>query len=379
MTVREHGNRWTAFALFIGLAILLFFASRDFLAMRKDPPIYPGPGVSRVVKLSTYCPTIAGTDDDTEVYFLEGDKKGGTALLVGGTHPNEPAGTLAAVTVIENAVVKCGRVIVIPRADHSAFTHTPPLEAYPETYSIKTPRGERVFRCGSRHANPVDQWPDPLVYVNAFGQTLAGEEARNLNRCYPGRRDGYLTERLAYAIVNLIKKEKVDIAIDLHESSPEYPVTDTIVAHDRAMEIAAEAAMNLEFEGMEISVEPSPKELHGFSHREWGDYTQAVALLLEVANPAQGRLRGRTDSSLILSGKDPYYVRAAKEGLLYVPFTSKGHPLKERVGRHLEAFSMLLKVFSGHYPAKAVTVTNLPGLKEVMKNGLGAYLAPPPS
>lgn len=379
MTTKEHGSRWTAFALFLGLAILLFFASRDFLSMRKDPPIYPGPGVSRMVKLSTYCPTIAGTDDDTEVYFLEGSEKGGTALLVGGTHPNEPAGTLTAVTVIENAVVKCGRVIVIPRADHSAFTHTQPLEAYPETYSIKTPRGERVFRCGSRHANPVDQWPDPLVYLNAFGQTLAGEEARNLNRCYPGRKNGYLTERLAYAIVSLIKKEKVDIAIDLHESSPEYPVTDTIVAHDRAMEIAVETAMNLEFEGMKISVEPSPKNLHGFSHREWGDYTQALALLLEVANPAQGRLRGRTDSSLILSGKDPYYVRAAKEGLLYVPFTSEGHPLKERVGRHLETFSMLLKVFSRHYPTKVVTVTNLPSLKEVLKNGLGVYLAPPPS
>jgi len=379
MIIKKHKSQWTALALFVGLAILLFFASRDFLAMRKDPPIYPGPGVTRVVKLSTYYPTIAGTDDDSEVYFLEGDERGGTALLVGGTHPDESAGTLAAVIVIENAVVKRGRVIVIPRADHSAFTHTQPLEAYPQTYSIKTPRGERVFRCGSRHANPVDQWPDPLVYVNPFGQTLAGEEARNLNRCYPGRKNGYLTERLAYAIVNLIKKEKVDIAIDLHESSPEYPVTDTIVAHDRALEIATEAAMNLEFEGMEISVEPSPKNLHGFSHREWGDSTQALALLLEVANPAQGRLRGRTDSSLITSGKDPYYVRAAKEGLLYVPFTSEGHPLKERVGRHLEAFSMLLKVFTEHNPVKGVTVTNLPGLNEAMENGLGLYLAPPSS
>lgn len=115
-----------------------FLCQPRFPGHAKGSPIYPGPGVTRVVKLSTYYPTIAGTDDDSEVYFLEGDERGGTALLVGGTHPDESAGTLAAVIVIENAVVKRGRVIVIPRADHSAFTHTQPLEAYPQTYSIKT-------------------------------------------------------------------------------------------------------------------------------------------------------------------------------------------------------------------------------------------------
>ena len=40
----------------------------------------------------------------------------------------------------------------------------------------------------------------------------------------PGRPDGSITEKMAYAIVEMIKKEKVDLAFDLHEASPEYPV-----------------------------------------------------------------------------------------------------------------------------------------------------------
>ncbi|HAZ20721.1 MAG TPA: succinylglutamate desuccinylase, partial [Clostridiales bacterium] len=60
-------------------------------------------------------------------------------------------------------------------------------------------------------------------YIHAgSGQQLSGSETRNLNRCYPGRPDGNLMEKTAYAIVQLIKNEGVDLTFDLHESSPEY-------------------------------------------------------------------------------------------------------------------------------------------------------------
>jgi hypothetical protein len=137
--------------------------------------------------------------------------------------------------------------------------------------------------------------------------------------------------------------------------------------------------MYLEFEGMIIGVERSPENLRGLSHREWGDATDTLALLMEAPNPAQGRLRGRTDQALIVTGKDPYYVRAADQGLLYVPFTEEGHPIEERVGRHLQAFSTLVDVFNEHYPDRAVVATKIPRLEQMLRDGLGAYLAPPES
>ncbi|TFH07891.1 MAG: succinylglutamate desuccinylase [Candidatus Atribacteria bacterium] len=371
-----YGRGWTAVVLLLMTGAVLLTASHSFLAMRVDPPIYPGPGVTHVVALSDYFEGLIGTPADTAVYILEGSEPGGTALVLGGTHANEPASSLTAITLIENAQVTRGRLIVIPRANHSAFTCTEPQEGYPQTYTIETPAGPREFRYGSRGTNPIDQWPDPVIYVNAAGQSLAGSEVRNLNRSYPGSPSGNLTEQVAYAIVKLIRQEDIDISIDLHEASPEYPVINAIVAHEDALNIAAEAAMFLEFEGMQIGVERSPANLRGLSHREWGDATDTLALLVEAPNPAQGRLRGQTTAKLIVEGIDPYYVRAAQRGLLYVPFSAEGHPIDERVGRHLQTVATLLDVYNS-YTNDDIVVAGIPTLSAVLEQGLGAFLAPP--
>jgi len=374
---RYYGNRWTALGLLGAVAGTVFLVAQDFRAMWRDPPIYPGPGVTQQARLSDYFSGIDDTAADTDIYFLEGAGPGGTALVLGGTHPNEPASSLTAITLVESAVVTRGRLIVIPRAVHSGFTCTEPQEGYPEVYGIETPRGMREFRYGSRGTNPIHQWPDPVIYVNGSGQQLAGPEVRNLNRSYPGDPNGYLTERLAFAIVELIRQERVDLSIDLHEASPEYPVINAMVAHENAMDLAVEAAMLLEFEGIQIGVEPSPANLRGLSHREWGDATGTKAILIEAANPAQGRLRGPTNEALVVEGVDRYYTRAAELGLLYVPFGEEGSPLDERVGRHIHTVSTLLEVFSSHTPDRTIAVENLPTLDDVMLNGLGAFLAPP--
>jgi predicted deacylase len=371
-----YGRWWTAATLLLAVGAVLLVASHSFLAMRVDPPIYPGPGVTHIVALSDYLESLLGTPADTAVYILEGSEPGGTALVLGGTHPSEPASSLTAIALIENAQVTRGRLIVIPRANQSAFTCTEPQEGYPQTYTIETPAGPREFRYGSRGTNPTDQWPDPVIYVNAAGQSLAGSEVRNLNRSYPGSPGGNLTEKLAYAIVELIRQENIDISIDLHEASPEYPVINAIVAHEDALNIAAEAAMFLEFEGMQIGVERSPDNLRGLSHREWGDATDTLALLVEAPNPAQGRLRGRTTVELIVEGIDPYYVRAAQRGLLYVPFSAEGHPIDERVGRHLQTVAMLLDVYNS-YTNDDIVVAGIPTLAAVLDQGLGFFLAPP--
>jgi len=373
----KRGSWISATVLVAVVAAAVAISAREFAVMWTDPPIYSGPGVTERFPLSRISPGLSGSAADTEIFVLEGEQPGGTLLVLGGTHPNEPASSLTAITIIENAVVSQGRLIVIPRANHSAFTCTDPQEGAPQTYTIETPGEDRVFRYGSRATNPIDQWPDPVIYVGSSGQALAGAEVRNLNRSYPGDPDGCLTEALAAAILSLIQEESVDLAIDLHEASPEYPVINAIVAHEDALSIAVEAALYLEFEGIQIGVEASPGNLRGLSHREWGDSSDALALLIESANPAQGRLRGAIDPALILQGMDRYYVRAQEQGLLYVPFGEEGHPIEERVGRHLETISMLMEIFSTYHRDRTILMSGVPSLSDLLTEGLGAYLDPP--
>lgn len=353
-------------------------ASSTFLEHRKPEPIVKGPGVSEVAMLSDWFGGLAGTPADTEVYVLRGAAPGGSMLIIGGTHPNEPSSFLSAVLLVENATVDSGTLYVIPRANASGFTHNDPQEGAPASYAIALPGGgSRTFRYGSRATNPVHQWPDPDVYIHAAsGQSLSGNETRNLNRGYPGRPDGTLTEKACYGIAELIRAEKVDLSIDLHEASPEYPVINAIVAHERAMPIASQVVLGLEFSDITIGLEPSPKNLRGLTHRELGDATDTLSVLMETANPSQGRLRSRTDEALVLTGKDPYYVKAQKLGRLYVPFDGNGHPIEERVGRHLTAIGEFALAMSTEYPDRPISISGVPAYGELAERGLGAFLKP---
>ena len=369
------GSKKTA-ALLLALSICAIVAViPEFRRMNEVEPIRKGPGVTQIKQLSDYFAGLKGTSGDTAVYVMDSGKPGGTALLLGGTHPNEPSGLLSAVLLIENAKPAKGRMIIIPRANNSGFTHTDYTEGAPQRFHLKAASGERWFRFGSRATNPTDQWPDPDIYVHASsGQKLSGSETRNLNRAYPGRPDGTLTEKVAYGIVQLIRAEKVNLAIDLHEASPEYPVINAIVAHERAMPFAAEATIGLQMDGMKIALEPSPKTLRGLSHREWGDATDTLAILMETANPAQGRLRGATNEQLVLTGKDAMYERAAKLNRLFVPYDAKGQPIDLRVARHVTAINEFLSVMSRKMPQQAVVLTKVPSYSEMTKKGIGTYL-----
>ena len=370
-----QGSYKTAAAILTATAVILAAVIPAFLEMSKPEPIKKGPNVTRVKMLSDYSPGLLGSPGDTEVYILDSGKPGGTAMVLGGTHPNEPAGFLSAILLVENARPTAGRLIVIPRANASAFAHTDYQEASPRRFSIKTPAGERWFRYGSRATSPTHQWPDPDIYIHAAsGQKLSGSETRNLNRAYPGSLTGNLTEQIAYAITQVIIAEKADLSIDLHEASPEYPVVNAIVAHDRAMPIAAEVAMNLGDAGIKIGLEPSPDKLRGLSHREWGDTTGTLAILMETANPSQGRLRGVTDANLVLKGRDEMYYKAAKLGRLFVPFPEEGIPISERVARHVAAIDELIRIYSLHTPQSPVTVDNIPGYRDIVTRGIGQFM-----
>ncbi len=335
----------------------------------------PGPGVTQTVPLSSYFPGLSKTPGDTPVYVMNGQVPGGTILVLGGTHGDETAGYLTAILLIEQARVRAGRLIVLPRANASGFTHSMPQEAHPQRIQVRTVRGSRTFTCGARVTNPIHQWPDPQVYTLAGSrQQLSGIETRNLNRAYPGRRDGSLTERIAYAITALIKQEKVDLAIDLHEASPEYPVVNTIVSHEKAMDLSAIVNMNLQAKGIPIGLEASPVNLRGLSHREWGDSTGTLSVLIEATNPAQGRLRGRTSEELVTLGMDRFYVLASGRHKLSVPFPESGWPLAKRVARHLAGVAEYAGSLGDLFPDRPVELVDVPEYEAVVANGFGRYL-----
>lgn len=343
--------------------------------MREPENIVPGEGVTRIGSLSDYFEGIKGTRGDTEVYFLEAERPGATILVLGGTHPNEPAAFISAVCLIEIARLAQGRLIVIPRANNSGFTHDDPQEGTPQYFTIPTARGERRFRYGSRCTNPVDQWPDPEVYLHyPSRQQLSGMETRNLNRAYPGRPNGTLTEKVAYAITEMMRQEAVNLGIDLHEASLEYPVINALVAHPLASDLAGEAVLYLQMEGLDYSLEPSPDNFRGLSHREWGDHLHIPAILMETANVVQGRYRGRTTPDLVLTGKDPFHYEAAQHSLLEVPYPEEGIPLRERVGRHIQGIKMIAEVWSANNPDNMIIIENVPEYDDMMDRGVGAFL-----
>ena len=219
---------------------------------------------------------------------------------------------------------------------------------------------------------------------------------------------GPLTAQESYAIVQLVKG--ANIVLDLHEAQPEYPVINKIVYHERAQSVAGTALFNMELDGVHITADPSAKNLHGLSHREFGDFTAAQALLAETPDPAMGRFRGRLSNDLVVNGIEPNYVIAAKlgpKGMLFVPFVNvvdqtvcppgailqqtgpnkaqpcDGWPLQVRVGRHLATIQDIIGAYNMLNKATPVTITGIPDFNVIMNSdltkGLGKYLSPAPA
>ena len=111
---------------------------------------------------------------------------------------------------------------------------------------------------------------------------------------------------------------------------------------------------------MAIGLEASPESLHGLSHREWGDATTALAVLVETTNPAQGRLRGGRPRRCAVTGRDRFYVNASAAAACSVPFPDDGWPLDVRVARHLATVRELSAGLALVDPEHGVTIDGLP-------------------
>jgi predicted deacylase len=362
-----------------GLALLVSSGASFYRSRHLAEPVVLGPGVTSVKTLGEYFDAVKGTVNDINLYVLEGKQPGGTVFVMGGTHPEEPAGRLATWLIAEQAVVDRGRLIVAPSANRSASTATRPSGAYPPDYTIETSWGGQTFRMGDRWSNPLDQWPDPEVYIHyPSGQNLAYADVRNLNRAFPGRPNGSLTERTCYALMEFIRREQVDIVIDLHEAELQYPVISTLVTHQKGQDLATMVSMMLtDMEGFKIGTEFSPKSLHGLSHREIGDHSQAVSLLFEAPEPFLDATRGITTREQLLTGKDEFVVKAGRHGLLFEKIDEKGWPIAVRVGRHTSSVAQVLETWSGDHPERALIARNIPRYADLVKNGVGAYLRDP--
>jgi hypothetical protein len=367
-------------ALSLAGLILLVASGMDFYQSRRlKEPVAVGEGVTKVVKLSSYFSGIEGTANDCNIYMLEGKEPGATMCILGGTHPEEPAGRLAAWIFAEDAVIQKGRLIVVLSANRSATTVTRVGGAYPPDFTIPSSWGGQTFRMGDRNSNPLDQWPDPEVYIHYPSyQYLAYMDSRNLNRCWPGRPNGTLTEKTTFALMEMIRKEKIDVVLDLHEAELQYPVISTIVAHEKGQELAAIVSMTLtDLEGFKMGMEFSPKNLHGLSHREIGDFSDAISLLFEAPEPFLDATRGKTTREQLLTGKDDFVVKAGKHGLLFEKIDEKGWPIDVRVGRHTSAVLQTMESWNEAHPDRPISCVNVPRYKEVIEKGIGAFLNDP--
>jgi hypothetical protein len=324
----------------------------------------PSPYLTRTGWLSDYYPGLLGTPGDSKVYFFEGKNPGGTLFIGGGTHANEIAGIMSAVTMIENLKVETGRVIVVPNLNSSGVENQerePGMPSYttrgPSWIRIETPSGTRYFKYGSRCTNRAEQGlPDPVggyVHPESKEAPLPPWEFRNLNRAYPGRTDSGLTQKIAYAIMALLNKEKVDMAFDYHEADTGGRLANMMVANPKNLDIAAAAVVDVDLDhGLTLKLEPSNMDFRGLSHREWGAGSGAAAFLIETPNPAM--VDNASDDVDVVNDAD--------------------NPLGSRVATHLAGTEAVVNVFNGMHPDRNVVFSGLPSYEELMEHGLGPYL-----
>jgi predicted deacylase len=342
-------------------------------------PVVAGPGVTKVIKLSEFVPSLKGTMADADVFILEGKEPGGKVLVMANTHANEPAGLLATIIMIENAVVEKGTLIIIPEFNNSGSLNTKPGDGYPLYYDIPTEWGRVRFRMGNRDASPLDQWPDPDVYIHYPDKKLFSYiDVRNTNRTWPGRPNGAVMERVTYAAMQMMRRDKVDIAIDMHGAETMFPVTNCIVAPEKSAKIATLTAMTVKaMEGFDNHVEGSPSGFRGLSHREIGDFSDTLPFLLEAPIPFLDQPTGPKTVKLLLDGKDPFLLSLSKKKKLFVSYDENGWPMEKRVGQHCSVSLEIIRQYSKKNPDKAIRIQGIPRYAEVVKNGVGHYFHDP--
>jgi hypothetical protein len=130
-------------------------------------------------------------------------------------------------------------------------------------------------------------------------------------------------------------------------------------------------------EGFKIGTEFSPKNLHGLSHREVGDFSNAISLLVEAPEPFLDATRGKSTEETLLTGKDEFVVKAGKHGLLFEKIDQNGWPINIRVGRHTSTVLQIMESWTEDHAERGLICRNVPRYAEVREKGIGYYLHDP--
>lgn len=357
----EFNKRKGSFVIIMTFCLIIILSQgREILKKREYDYIKNGPGVSQVKMLSDYFEDLKGTPMDTRVYVLKGKEKGGNALILGGTHGNEIAGVVSAIYMIENVKVEKGTLFIIPRANESAASTVKRFSGDEDYLYISK---NRKIRIGARRSNIIDHWPQKNSYRLKENIYLREDEARNLNRVYPGKRSGNNTEKLAFGVAELVRKEYIDMTFDLHEGRPRFGGLNSAIVSKEAMDIALETVLELEFEEFYLRVEGSGPGLHGIIHNELPKVSNTKVVLLETVNTAQGPMTGKVNNNLYLTGEDPVYAKLKKMGKtskLYRPYT-----LNERVARHVTSVEFFLESLGNFNERKKIVLEGLPPFEDI--------------
>ena len=126
---------------------------------------------------------LTGTIWETDVHYFESSVSGPRVAIVGGIHGDEIAGWNAALELL-NREDFIGSIMIIPKANKLA-------------------------------CEAVQRYP-------GLGKDYNGYTYSDLNRTFPGKEDGTVTEKISYAIANAVKDFNPDHVIDLHESLHSY-------------------------------------------------------------------------------------------------------------------------------------------------------------
>jgi Succinylglutamate desuccinylase / Aspartoacylase family len=113
-----------------------------------------------------------GTPQETPLHVFGSGKEGSILAILGGVHGNEPGGWLAAEQIRDSLRPTVGALLVVPRAN--------------------------------------------LLATQLFVRTT--DELGDLNRLYPGSKDGLPMAQMAYEIVTMLRQYHVSHLIDMHES-----------------------------------------------------------------------------------------------------------------------------------------------------------------
>jgi hypothetical protein len=187
-------------------------------------------------------------------------------------------------------------------------------------------------------------------------------------------------EKVTFASMEIMRREQVDLSVDIHGAETMFPVTNCIVAPESSARLATMVSLTVKArEGFDSHVEPSPKGFRGLSHREIGDYSDTLPFLLEAPIPFLDQPTGPKTTDLLLSGKDPFLLKLSQKGKLFVPYDESGWSMEKRVGQHCSVLLELCRQFSRRSPDRTILFQNFPNYIEVLEKGVGHFYHDPTS